>query len=366
MSPGRIAPPTDQREAVAPPAAAAVAQAPGVVLLDALPSAAFLVDDDGVVVLANPRAAEVLVRPLDQLAGARIGELLAPLDWLLRHATLPRTERSLEIELPTGRRITIGYSLGEAGGPSPQRRRYAVLFQDITDWQRVRDERDRLLKLAAVGSALPTLLHELKNPLASITAATEVLLEEVGPGSVRDQLHAVLSEVRRMKLSLDGVGTMGRSLRSSRHAAIDHACREAWQVMAARARGAGLHSHLHVDDMPLLPIDAGVVSGLVYNLMVNAIQACSAGHTVNLHAGLRDSGSRFWLTVVDNGPGMSAEVYQQCTDLFFTTKRNGSGIGLALCRRAAEEAGGGLVIESVVGFGTSVTVEVPLAPPPSR
>jgi signal transduction histidine kinase len=58
---------------------------------------------------------------------------------------------------------------------------------------------------------------------------------------------------------------------------------------------------------------------------------------------------------------MTAEVYNRCTEIFFTTKRNGSGIGLALCRRAVEESGGTLTIESVVGFGTSVTIEVPLA-----
>ena len=106
---------------------------------------------------------------------------------------------------------------------------------------------------------------------------------------------------------------------------------------------------------------AAVVGGIVHNLMINSIQACSAGQAVNLRAGLCDDGSRFVLTVVDNGSGMTAEVYNRCTEIFFTTKRNGSGIGLALCRRAVEESGGTLTIESVVGFGTSVTIEVPLA-----
>ena len=128
--------------------------------------------------------------------------------------------------------MVIGFSLGDAGDQPPEGGRYALVFEDITEWATVREERDRLLKVAAMGSALPTLLHELKNPLASITAATEVLIEEVSAGPLSDQLHAVLSEVRRMKLSLDGVATMGRSLLSPRHAAIDHACREAFTVTA--------------------------------------------------------------------------------------------------------------------------------------
>jgi signal transduction histidine kinase len=224
----------------------------------------------------------------------------------------------------------------------------------------VKRERDRLLNIAGVGTALPALLHEIRTPLASITAAVELLLEEMEDSPQREQIHAVLSEVRRMKLSLDGVLTVGRRLRRDRCAVVDQACRHAWQIMSARARSLGIYSHCAVEDMPLLPLDPAVVGGIVHNLMINSIQACSAGQAVNLRAGLCDDGSRFVLTVVDNGSGMTAEVYNRCTEIFFTTKRNGSGIGLALCRRAVEESGGTLTIESVVGFGTSVTIEVPL------
>jgi signal transduction histidine kinase len=94
--------------------------------------------------------------------------------------------------------------------------------------------------------------------------------------------------------------------------------------------------------------------------MINAIQACAAGSTVRLSAGLTEGGRAFELKVVDNGPGMTQQVWRRATELFYTTKRNGSGIGLALCKRAAEEAGGRFEIESVPGFGTAVTLKVPV------
>lgn len=329
-------------------------------LLDALPSAALLLGDDGRVLLGNARAREVLQRRAEPLEGEPVGQLIAPLPRLLELSRRPRIERAVDVTLPDGRTVELGFSVGEVGAPGAEEGRFVVVFQDITDVARLRDERDRLLKVAAMGSALPTILHELKNPLASITAATEVLIEEVPDGALREHLHAVLSEVRRMKLSLDGVSTMGRTLVAERYAAVDHACREAFAVMSGRARASDIHCHCDIQDMPLLPLDAAMVSGIVHNLMVNAIQACSTGQTINLYARLEDAGRRFVLNVVDNGPGMPAEVYARCTELFFTTKRNGSGIGLALCRRAAEEAGGELTIESVAGFGTSVTLSVPL------
>jgi signal transduction histidine kinase len=330
-------------------------------LLDALPSGALLVDERGRVLVANAHAANVLERARDELVGSPIDDSLASLSWLLQMGALERAKRICSIHLPSGRNRTVGFSMAPAGEGSGGKC-YAISFQDVTDWVELSAERDRLMKIAAVGSALPTLLHEIKNPMASITATVEVLIEEMEPGPVRDQIHAVLSEVRRMKLSLDGVAAVGRSLHSQRYAAIDQACRDAWQIMATRGRSLGIYSRCEVDDMPLLLLDPGVVSGIVHNLMNNAIQACTAGQTVNMRAQLMEGGSQFRLTVVDNGPGMTDEVYRHCTELFFTTKRNGSGIGLALCRRAAEEAGGTLTIESVAGFGTSVTLDIPTRP----
>ena len=100
---------------------------------------------------------------------------------------------------------------------------------------------------------------------------------------------------------------------------------------------------------------------VLYNLFVNSIHSCKAGAAVVVHARVTRDAKWFELTVADTGTGMSADVYQRCTEPFFTTKRSGNGIGLALARRAAEEAGGSLDIESVVDVGTSVTLRVPLS-----
>ena len=332
---------------------------PELALLDALPSAVLvLAVGSGRIEFANSRSAQALETTCSALEGRDVSTVLAPIEWLLARKDMPQPDRVLDVALPSGRRIVAGYSVSElGGGPVPQR---MLVFQDITTWQQLRIERDRLLQMAAVGLALPALLHELKNPLASVTTTVEVMLEEVEPGPVQSQLHAVLSEMRRMRLSLEGVGAVGQKLRCARSGAVDLAAREAWAIMSARARQAGMQSRCAVEDMPLLPLDPAVVRAIVYNLMANSIQSGTPGTTVNLYAGLQDGGRTFELTVVDNGPGMSADVLARCTELFFTTRRTGSGIGLALVRRAAEEAGGALDISSVPGYGTSATLRVPV------
>jgi signal transduction histidine kinase len=85
--------------------------------------------------------------------------------------------------------------------------RLVVVFQDITQVQKLRSERDRLLRIAAVADVLPAVLHEVKNPLAAVTTLVEVMLDahaDGEPPSVEEylnDLHRVLGELRRMRLA---------------------------------------------------------------------------------------------------------------------------------------------------------------------
>lgn len=329
-------------------ATAAVEPSDGTIL-EGLPTALVVVDADGVVVRANRRAHDVLDR--DTLVGTPLAAVLGP--WPLARSDGARAERVLVRR--DGRRVVIGFSTSSLRGGAT-----AVVFQDITPWQKLREERDRLMQLAMVGEALPTILHELKNPLAALNAAVEILIEDTPPGAIQDQLHAILQEARRLRLGFDGVGAVGRSLRSHRHHAIDQACREACRVLAVPAQAAGVSVRAHVADLPLLPLDPSVVRAVVFNLITNAIHACAPGDGIVLHARLRAGGMALELAVSDTGCGMTHEVYARCTELFFTTKRNGSGIGLALVHQAVTEAGGQLEIESVPGIGTCVTAIIPV------
>ncbi len=115
--------------------------------------------------------------------------------------------------------------------------------------------------------------------------------------------------------------------------------------------------------MPLLPLDWGVISGVVFNLTRNAIDACRAGDRIVVSSELiprASSGATFLLRVADSGPGMTNDVLARCCELFFTNKENGSGVGLALCKQIAESSGGNLNITSSLGTGTTVSIDIPI------
>ena len=323
-------------------------------VLDALSSAVVVTDEGGRVVFVNERAAEILGMPSHALAGARFGELFEH-----EPGDAADSRRTAVVRRPSGAVITLGYTSSKVTTGAGEHLT-AIAFRDVSDTVRLTRERDRLLQLAAVGEAMPTLLHEVRNPLSAILTTVELLIEESDDSPRRDALYAVLTEARRIALQLDGVGAVGRSLRAQRATAIDAACRDICVLMTGRADKAGVHLRWDIPDLPLLPLDPATTRAVLFNLITNAVHACPAGATVHVDLRLSRDGRALELTVVDNGVGMSAEVFARCTDLFFTTKRHGSGIGLSLCRRAVEEAGGRMDIQSVPGAGTSVALTVPV------
>ncbi len=330
-------------------------------VLDAVPAGVLVVDADGRVAYANPRAAEILGSAGERLAGRRLAAFFPALaEHVARAPAGGPTSESHDFRTPSGRQITIGFRSvdlpsGGAGGPL-----HLLHFQDITANELLRAERDRLLRIAAVGEVMPAMLHELQNPLATASAALEVLIEDSTPSRLQEDLHAVLGELRRMRLTLEGVGLVSGPAGGARHVAVDLALTETFRVLERQLAARGIRARCDVPALPLLPMDAAVTRAVAFNLLNNAMQACRAGDAVELGARLRPDGFlEYW--VADNGPGMTPEVLARCKDLFFTTKPSGTGIGLALCAQTVEGMGGRLDIDSAPGRGTRATVSVPVA-----
>ncbi len=332
-------------------------------LVDGLRAGALAVGPDGHVCDANKGAAQILRMPLEDLRGARIEQVLAPLEDLRPVlSTNPGERVELLLRLRDGQEATVGCSLSEVR--TGDALGFVVLFQDISALVQIRRERDRLLQFAAVADTLPSILHEIRNPLASVTSTLEVLVEEMD-GHHGADLDAVLGEIRRIGLCLQGMGGLHTGLHSKSTEAIDVALREASRIMCSTADDRGVDVRYHVADLPPLPIRGAVMRGIVFHLMRNAIDACASSGEVRLLAGLDAQRKALVLTVRDNGRGMTDAEIRHCCDIFYTTKEHGSGVGLPICKQVVERAGGALRVTSRLGEGTEVTVEVPITAPGS-
>ncbi len=321
-------------------------------LIEALSAGVVATTSDGTIASANLAACRIFGVGRHALLGADIGAFIAPIDAMVAAGRG-------EIRPKRDAHKVYGYSVSPFRDSITGQPSFAILFQEISNVLELRAQRDRLLQLSALGDALPCILHELKNPLAALSTMLEVMIEDPQPVTTKD-VHALLTEVRRIHLTLQGVGGFAAPLLTGRYEAIDHAVQEACRILEPTAARKGITLVNESPALPLLPIDRNIVSGVVFNLVKNAIDACGNGNRIHVDQRIEDDGALFALTVRDDGPGMSREVAAHATELFFTNKPTGSGIGLALCKQVANECGGSLELHSEQGAGTEVILRLPV------
>lgn len=321
------------------------------------PVGVLLLDDSGRIVFASENAARILDvsspsivgGPLDALLPQAAVALPGPDDDARKCLDVHRGGQALRLHLSAVR---------SDGGRSIA---YYVLEVEARSAGTVLPAgSDSVLRAATVSSIMPSILHELRNPLASVTAALEVLIEDSSEGALQDALYGILTQARRANLTLRGMASAGRSLRSEQFGAVDYALEGVCDTLRPGAEQIGVALAAEIASLPLLPFDPAAMQGVFYNLVSNAIAACAPGEGVTVKAALPQP-DMLRIEVNDTGCGMSQEVLKRCTEMFFSARRGGGGLGLALTVQSVEGAGGTLGITSTLGEGTQVVLTLPTA-----
>ena len=332
-------------------------------VLDVLGSGVLLHDPEGQVVFLNPAGKEILGITGELGKETRIEDIFAPLsDLLVAGAEPDGPSDAFEIDVvrQDGRQIRIGFRTAVSAAASPGDVDLSVLlFREIDDYVRLRRERNHLLRVATIGRLLPTIAHEIKNPLAGIRALTEVLEKEVTGANQREDLRAILTETERLQMVVDGLSLAGQTLRdpAGRVLPADE-IGAVLRMLDLRARQQGVKLSFTCNAETRLPLDGSMLKMTLLNLMNNAFEACVRGDTVSLGVSWHDD--LLELVVTDTGCGMAAETLGRATELFFSTKQRGSGIGLALVDEIVRRSGGTMQLTSQKEEGTTVRLLLPV------
>ncbi|MCU0695252.1 MAG: ATP-binding protein [Myxococcaceae bacterium] len=240
-------------------------------------------------------------------------------------------------------------------------------FQDVTEQTRLTQRAARFEALSSTGRLMAGVIHELNNQLTSVLNVLMVLKDRVEPSSPTSQLLAVAQDGCDRMAQVVGdlrapMATASVQEAVDAHEVVEAALRTASHVLKHRG-----HVSLELLDAPPLFADARRLGQVVLNLVLNAAECLDPLTVDSNRVVVRVSTTaQGWgrIEVIDNGPGMSAATLAHAFDPFFSTKATGSGLGLALCREFVEAQGGRIDLESAVGAGTRVTVDMPPAPAP--
>jgi signal transduction histidine kinase len=264
-----------------------------------------------------------------------------------------------EIEAENGRRVEISLDFIEEHG---ERIGALLTLRDAESVHRIEDEIELSRRLAAIGRLTSGVAHEVKNPINAIVVHLEVMrqkLKEIDPDT-RRHIDVISSEIQRLDRVVQTLVDFTRPV-ELRLVEIDLSKLVDDVVMLASP--AAEQNQVHVERQPSsdpLPtrIDADLVKQAVLNIVINGVQAMPQGGTLEL--AMRREGDDALLTIRDEGPGIPEDIRDKVFNLYFTTKKGGSGIGLAMAYRVVQLHHGSLEFTSIAGKGTTFYLRFPL------
>jgi len=282
---------------------------------------------------------------------------------LLGRDPAPTLEKLLEMVLYLAVGMVTGLLVSrETATRRSLQRTAAGLQQALDEKARMEGELVRTARLAAVGRLSAGLAHEIRNPLASIKGAAEVLADDIPPDEPKGRLLQVLvAEAKRLNTVLTRFLAFARP-QAGRRESVDLAA-ELVQVAELLRHEADLAA---VSVPAAAPAGAWRILGdpeqlrqVLLNVLRNGAQAAGPGGHVA--ASCEVAGPHLLCRIEDDGPGFTAEALENLATPFFTTKAGGSGLGLAICQRILEDLGGALSAENRPQGGARVTLVFPRA-----
>jgi signal transduction histidine kinase len=224
--------------------------------------------------------------------------------------------------------------------------------------ERVSEAEAQLRRLQSVGAKVA---HELKNPLAAIKGLCQLVARTPESERTQERLAVVSAEISRMETILREYLSFARPLEDLNPETLDLAAlaRDVRDVLAGRADQAGVQLAIEGAATPAKGDPRRLKEALI-NLVSNAIEATPSGGRVMLRVKATGGGA-VTLAVEDTGRGITPEDLERLGTSFFTTRPNGTGLGVVLAQGVITQHGGTLAYSSTVGQGTTALITLPAA-----
>jgi two-component system, NtrC family, sensor histidine kinase HydH len=203
------------------------------------------------------------------------------------------------------------------------------------------------------------LAHEVKTPLAAIRGLSSQVARSIGEGKAAERLRVVTAEAERLQAIVEGVLSFSRGLEDPQLAQVSptEVTQSLFVLLELRAQDAQVTCSVSGNPDLFVSADPNQLKQALHHLILNAIEASPRGGRVEVEISRAES-ALVRIVVVDHGPGIRKEVLDRIAKPYFSTKPDGVGLGLTIARAIVQQHGGRLKIESTVGSGTSVAIEL--------
>lgn len=327
-------------------------------ILESISDCVLVVDSRGLVMLANDACVRFFGA---DPTGKNIYSLTADgMPWF-RFGQPSSTYSETEIEL-RGEKRPIGYSISEVLAEDGQTRAWVVVFNDLTELNEARRQAERRDKLSAMGELSAQVAHEIRNPLNSISIIAQRFLMEFQASDSDEEFkklaRSVRSEAERVNRIIRQFLEFARPKEIHPSPCdVSELLRACVHFIAPAAKESNIEIALDIRFAEMIMADADKLKQVFLNIIQNAIAAMKNGG--KLEIGLSESNGCIHISFADTGEGIAPEHLPKIFNLYFTTKSDGSGLGLSISNQIIAEHGGQIKVESTPGQGSTFRIELP-------
>ena len=235
-----------------------------------------------------------------------------------------------------------------------------ILVRDITELKHSREFMQQTEKLTVVGELAAGIAHEIRNPLTSLKGFTQLLGDRIE--SNQDYMDIMITEIERINTIVSELLLLAKPRKMDfREINIALVLKNIITLMEAQANLYGVTIKCnYCNELPdfIIHGEENKLKQVFINLLKNAIEAMEQGGEILISA--QPSGNEIEIKIIDGGCGIPPELLSKVGQPFFTTKEKGTGLGLMVCHSIIESHQGTMVIDSIRGKGTTVSIKLPL------
>ncbi|WP_249901942.1 ATP-binding protein [Paenibacillus sp. PK3_47] len=243
----------------------------------------------------------------------------------------------------------------EAGAPGGT----VLIVQDLTEEEKLRSELDNVERLTLVGQMAAGITHEIRNPMAVVRGFLQ-LMREKSPDELNSYYQIVMDELDRANSIINDFLSLAQSrISETERVQLHHVIEELSPLIWADANLRGQSVELKLNpSLPLLQLNVREIKQLILNLVRNGMEAMEPKGVLTVET--RINGDKVDLLIRDTGGGIPQDQIDNLFVPFFTTKNQGTGLGLPLCLSIVERHKGLITVNSEEGAGTVFTVSFPV------
>ncbi len=328
-------------------------------VLESIPDSLVTLDQEGCIVSCNKNAEKLLKRHSTDIVGSKFLDIFSSCPPETLNGRDDVIEKDVELLIPGGEPVPVKMGSAQLTDHQGKRIGRVLVMRDVGEIRSMEQQLAHSKRLASLGSMAAGIAHEVRNPLGTLRGLAHFFGSEEGASDAcKEYSKFMISEVDRLNQLVTELLEFGAP-RDINFARIDiKTMVEKIDTLLEKDFAEKSINFVHQYNAGAeLYGDTDLLIQTLLNLLKNSIQATPAGGQVSLD--IDCDGETCRISVSDSGTGMSEETRSKMFDPFYTTRKSGSGLGLAVSHRIVERHNGCFEINSAVNEGTTITIVLP-------